>query len=86
MQTVTNLYILSLAIADECFLIGIPFLMTTMALKFWPFGNIMCKVYPLPPIHSYPKMFKTCNNFQGVHDNDFGKSIHQFPAPDGDEC
>lgn len=32
MQTVTNLYILMLAIADECFLIGIPFLLITMHL------------------------------------------------------
>ena len=44
MQTVTNLYILNLAIADECFLIGIPFIMTTMGLGYWPFGNVMCKV------------------------------------------
>lgn len=30
MQTVTNYYILNLAIADQCFLIGIPFLIFTM--------------------------------------------------------
>lgn len=45
MQTVTNMYIVNLAIADECFLIGIPFLIVTMSLDFWPFGNVMCKVY-----------------------------------------
>lgn len=45
MQTVTNMYILNLAIADECFLIGIPFLMTTMSLQFWTFGEYMCKAY-----------------------------------------
>jgi hypothetical protein len=45
MQTVTNMYIVNLAIADECFLIGIPFLIVTMSMDFWPFGNIMCKVY-----------------------------------------
>nr|CAD7608874.1 unnamed protein product [Timema genevievae] len=45
MQTVTNMYIVNLAVADECFLVGIPFLLTTMNLRFWPFGNIMCKVY-----------------------------------------
>lgn len=45
MQTVTNMYIVNLAIADECFLIGIPFLIVTMTMDFWPFGNIMCKVY-----------------------------------------
>lgn len=35
MQTVTNMYILNLAIADECFLIGIPFLITTMNMGHW---------------------------------------------------
>ncbi|KYN12061.1 PREDICTED: somatostatin receptor type 2-like [Trachymyrmex cornetzi] len=45
MQTVTNMYIVNLAIADECFLIGIPFLVTTISLRGWIFGNIMCKVY-----------------------------------------
>ena len=45
MQTVTNLYIVNLAVADECFLIGIPFLITTMSRQSWPFGNIMCKAY-----------------------------------------
>jgi hypothetical protein len=45
MQTVTNLYIVNLAIADECFLVGIPFLMTTFALQSWPFGKIVCKAY-----------------------------------------
>lgn len=45
MQTVTNMYILNLAIADECFLIGIPFIIATMNLSQWPFGTIMCKAY-----------------------------------------
>lgn len=45
MQTVTNMYIVNLAIADECFLIGIPFLVTTMSLRAWPFGKLMCKAY-----------------------------------------
>jgi hypothetical protein len=45
MQTVTNMYIVNLAVADECFLIGIPFLLTTMSQQSWPFGNIMCKAY-----------------------------------------
>jgi len=45
MQTVTNTYIVNLAIADECFLIGIPFLVTTINLRSWIFGNIMCKIY-----------------------------------------
>ncbi|XP_023725724.1 somatostatin receptor type 2 isoform X2 [Cryptotermes secundus] len=45
MQTVTNMYIVNLAVADECFLIGIPFLLTTMSRQSWPFGNFMCKAY-----------------------------------------
>ncbi|XP_053953650.1 somatostatin receptor type 2-like [Anastrepha ludens] len=45
MQTVTNIYILNLAIADECFLIGIPFLLYTMRICSWRFGGFMCKAY-----------------------------------------
>ncbi|XP_013144740.1 PREDICTED: somatostatin receptor type 2-like, partial [Papilio polytes] len=45
MQTVTNMYIVNLAIADECFLIGIPFLIITMSVRSWPFGRFMCKAY-----------------------------------------
>lgn len=45
MQTVTNLYILNLAIADELFVVGIPFLMITSVLGYWYFGAIMCKLY-----------------------------------------
>lgn len=45
MQTVTNRYILNLALADECFLISLPFLLTTMYLNEWIFGPILCKLY-----------------------------------------
>lgn len=45
MQTVTNIYILNLAIADECFLIGIPFLLYTMRICSWKFGEYVCKAY-----------------------------------------
>ncbi|XP_064480017.1 somatostatin receptor type 2-like [Ornithodoros turicata] len=45
MQTVTNMYIFNLALADEMFLIGMPFLIVTMAYKGWPFGAAMCKMY-----------------------------------------
>lgn len=45
MHTVTNTYILHLAMADECFLVGIPFLIATMFLREWPFGTSMCKIY-----------------------------------------
>ncbi|ALC45024.1 AlCR2 [Drosophila busckii] len=45
MQTVTNIYILNLAIADECFLIGIPILIYTMQVGGWNFGTYMCKAF-----------------------------------------
>lgn len=45
MQTVTNMYILNLAIADECFLIGIPFLISTMYVGHWNLGKWVCKAY-----------------------------------------
>ncbi|XP_071034555.1 somatostatin receptor type 2-like [Parasteatoda tepidariorum] len=45
MQTVTNMYIFNLALADEMFLTGLPFLITTMVFGYWPFGSVMCKIY-----------------------------------------
>ncbi|XP_023221358.1 somatostatin receptor type 2-like [Centruroides sculpturatus] len=45
MQTVTNMYIFNLALADEMFIIGLPFLLTTMIFQSWPFGQVMCKIY-----------------------------------------
>lgn len=39
------MFILNLAIADMCFLIGIPFLITTMYQGEWTFGKGMCKAY-----------------------------------------
>ena len=45
MQTVTNFYILNLALCDEIFLLGIPFLIATVAHSGWPFGGVMCKLY-----------------------------------------
>ncbi|XP_055337654.1 somatostatin receptor type 4-like [Paramacrobiotus metropolitanus] len=45
MRTVTNVFILMLAMADIAFLVNIPFLMTTSILEHWPFGNIYCKIY-----------------------------------------
>ncbi|KAK9890776.1 hypothetical protein WA026_012121 [Henosepilachna vigintioctopunctata] len=45
MQTVTNMYIVNLAVADECFLVGIPFLLVTMVNRGWIFGEVACKAY-----------------------------------------
>uniref|UniRef100_A0A667WUV7 Si:zfos-169g10.2 n=1 Tax=Myripristis murdjan TaxID=586833 RepID=A0A667WUV7_9TELE len=43
-ESVTNIYILNLAIADELFMLGLPFLAAQNALLFWPFGSLMCRV------------------------------------------
>lgn len=43
-KTVTNMYILNLAFADEIYILGIPFLGTNSALSYWPYGNFFCKV------------------------------------------
>ncbi|KAK2142278.1 hypothetical protein LSH36_977g00002 [Paralvinella palmiformis] len=45
MKTVTNMYILNLAVADLCFLVGLPFLIVTAIMRRWLFGYIMCKVF-----------------------------------------
>ncbi|KAJ6217034.1 hypothetical protein RDWZM_008191 [Blomia tropicalis] len=45
MQTVTNMYIFNLALADEMFLIGMVFLITTFVYKYWMFGRLLCKIY-----------------------------------------
>lgn len=44
MKTVTNLYILNLALADELYILGIPFLGTNSVLYYWPYGDFFCKV------------------------------------------
>lgn len=44
MKTVTNIYILNLALADELYILGIPFLGTNSALSYWPYGDFFCKV------------------------------------------
>ncbi|XP_045898746.1 somatostatin receptor type 5-like isoform X1 [Micropterus dolomieu] len=44
MKTVTNMYILNLALADELYILGIPFLGTNSVLSYWPYGDFFCKV------------------------------------------
>lgn len=44
MKTVTNIYILNLALADELYILGIPFLGTNSVLSYWPYGDFFCKV------------------------------------------
>lgn len=45
MKTVTNLYILNLAMSDALFLISLPFLITTTIIEHWIFDTAMCKIY-----------------------------------------
>ncbi|XP_005988144.1 somatostatin receptor type 2 [Latimeria chalumnae] len=44
MKTVTNIYILNLAIADELFMLGLPFMAIQVALVHWPFGQAICRI------------------------------------------
>ncbi|XP_015212277.1 somatostatin receptor type 2 [Lepisosteus oculatus] len=44
MKTVTNIYILNLAIADELFMLGLPFFAIQLALVHWPFGQVLCRI------------------------------------------
>ncbi|XP_052408745.1 somatostatin receptor type 5 [Carassius gibelio] len=44
MKTVTNMYILNLAVADELYILGLPFLTAHNMLGYWPFGNFLCRI------------------------------------------
>ncbi|XP_066291045.1 somatostatin receptor type 2-like [Branchiostoma lanceolatum] len=44
MKTVANIYILNLAIADELFMLSLPFFVVSILLVDWPFGDVMCRV------------------------------------------
>uniref|UniRef100_A0A8D0DU29 Somatostatin receptor 5 n=1 Tax=Salvator merianae TaxID=96440 RepID=A0A8D0DU29_SALMN len=44
MKTVTNIYILNLAVADVLFMLGLPFLATQNAISYWPFGTFLCRL------------------------------------------
>ncbi|XP_059404119.1 somatostatin receptor type 2 [Carassius carassius] len=44
MKTVTNIYILNLAVADVLFMLGLPFIAIQLALVHWPFGAALCRV------------------------------------------
>ncbi|XP_078261731.1 somatostatin receptor type 1-like [Rhinoraja longicauda] len=43
MKTATNIYILNLALADELFMLSVPFVSASAALQRWPFGPLMCR-------------------------------------------
>ncbi|XP_019744215.1 somatostatin receptor type 5-like isoform X2 [Hippocampus comes] len=44
MKTVTDMYIFNLAVADELYILGIPFIATNSVLYYWPYGDFFCKV------------------------------------------
>lgn len=44
MKTVTNIYILNLAVADVLCMMSLPFIALQLALVHWPFGEVLCKV------------------------------------------
>ncbi|XP_068118439.1 neuropeptides B/W receptor type 2 [Hyperolius riggenbachi] len=44
MKTVTNLFILNLAIADDLFTLVLPLNIAEMLLHYWPFGVVLCKI------------------------------------------
>ncbi|XP_060687787.1 somatostatin receptor type 1-like [Hemiscyllium ocellatum] len=43
MKTATNIYLLNLALADELFMLSVPFVAAAAALDRWPFGPLMCR-------------------------------------------
>ncbi|XP_030631499.1 somatostatin receptor type 2 [Chanos chanos] len=44
MKTVTNIYILNLAIADVLCMLSLPFIAIQLALLYWPFGAVICRI------------------------------------------
>ncbi|XP_051570428.1 somatostatin receptor type 2-like [Myxocyprinus asiaticus] len=44
MKTVTNIYILNLAVADVLFMLSLPFIAIQLALVHWPFGVALCRI------------------------------------------
>lgn len=44
MKTVTNMFILNLAIADDLFTLVLPISIAEHLLNYWPFGEVLCKV------------------------------------------
>ncbi|TRY64562.1 hypothetical protein DNTS_008236 [Danionella cerebrum] len=44
MKTVTNIYILNLAVADVLCMLSLPFIAIQLSLLHWPFGAVICRV------------------------------------------
>ncbi|CAI5786070.1 somatostatin receptor type 3 [Podarcis lilfordi] len=57
-ESVTNVYIFNLALADELFMFGLPFLAAQNALSYWPFGSFMCRlVMAVDAINQFTSIF-----------------------------
>lgn len=57
-ESVTNIYIFNLALADELFMLGLPFLAAQNALSYWPFGSFMCRlVMGVDAINQFTSIF-----------------------------
>ncbi|KAM9346535.1 somatostatin receptor type 5 [Symphorus nematophorus] len=57
-ESVTNIYILNLAIADELFMFSLPFLAVQNTLQSWPFGSFMCRlVMTVDSINQFTSVF-----------------------------
>ncbi|XP_028913330.1 somatostatin receptor type 5 [Ornithorhynchus anatinus] len=58
MKTVTNIYILNLAVADVLFMLGLPFIAAQNALSYWPFGSALCRlVMAVDGINQFTSVF-----------------------------
>ncbi|XP_077590574.1 somatostatin receptor type 5-like [Stigmatopora nigra] len=57
-ESATNTYILNLALADELFMLGLPFLAAQNSLQAWPFGSFMCRlVMTVDSINQFTSIF-----------------------------
>uniref|UniRef100_A0A8C5QRK5 Somatostatin receptor 3 n=1 Tax=Leptobrachium leishanense TaxID=445787 RepID=A0A8C5QRK5_9ANUR len=57
-NSVTALYILNLALADDLFMLGLPFLAAQNALSYWPFGSPVCRiVMTLDAVNQFTSIF-----------------------------
>ncbi|XP_075999102.1 somatostatin receptor type 5 [Genypterus blacodes] len=57
-ESVTNIYILNLAIADELFMLSLPFLAVQNSLQSWPFGPSLCRlVMTVDSINQFTSIF-----------------------------
>uniref|UniRef100_A0A8C6BTN9 Somatostatin receptor 4 n=1 Tax=Monodon monoceros TaxID=40151 RepID=A0A8C6BTN9_MONMO len=57
-KTATNIYLLNLAVADELFMLSVPFVASSATLHHWPFGPALCRaVLSVDGLNSFPSVF-----------------------------